>query len=264
MKVNQGDTIVVWFSCGAASATALCLTNEMYGGIAHVRAVNNPVKEEDSDNRRFMIDVEKHSGVKIECATNFAYPDNSAVTVWQTKKYMSGNKGAPCTGLLKKEARRTWEDLNFYKIEGSGKRLHYVFGFTGKEEHRHARRILEGVNIIPVLIDLKMSKQDCFDYITRAGIRLPRVYSERSRFGDGYPNANCIGCVKATSPTYWNHVRETRPDVFEQRAKQSRELGCKLVRYKGKRIFLDELPPDARGRPMNTMKTDCGILCERK
>jgi hypothetical protein len=261
--VNEGDTIVCWFSCGAASATALDLTNKQYGNIAIVRAVNNPVAEEDSDNLRFARDVENYTGVKIETAVNFSFPDNSAVSVWQKRRFMSGPKGAPCTGLLKKEARRTWEDLNWPEIEAAGKQLHHVFGFTDEEEHRHARRVDDGMNVLPILIERGMSKQDCFDYITAAGLILPRVYSEASRFGTGYPNANCIGCVKATNPTYWNHVRETRPEVFKERADQSRELGCRLARYKGKRIFLDELPPDAKGRSMKTMKIDCGIICER-
>ena len=168
------------------------------------------------------------------------------------------------TELLKKEARRTWEDLNHYEIIKNGGALYNVFGFTNEEEHRHARRIDEGMKVLPILIDAGMSKQDCFDFLKSEGLVLPRVYSMASRFGDGFPNANCIGCVKATSPTYWNHVRETFPHIFEERAKQSREIGAKLVRYKGKRIFLDELPPDAKGYSMKTMKIDCGILCEKE
>lgn len=89
-----------------------------------------------------------------------------------------------------------------------------------------------------------------------AGIELPKIYKL------GYPNANCIGCVKATSVTYWNHVRKMHPDVFEERAKMSRDIGCRLTRYKGKRIFLDELPEDAKGRPMKNLDFECGIFCE--
>ena len=79
----------------------------------------------------------------------------------------------------------------------------------------------------------------------------------------GYPNANCIGCVKATSPTYWNLVRRTFPDVFTDRAAQSRRLGARLARLDGQRIFLDELPPDAQGRPLKQMP-ECGLFCEEE
>lgn len=49
----HGDVIAVWFSCGAASAVAAKRTIERYGSIATIRVVNNPVEEEDADNRRF-------------------------------------------------------------------------------------------------------------------------------------------------------------------------------------------------------------------
>ena len=52
------------------------------------------------------------------------------------------------------------------------------------------------------------------------------------------------------------------PDQFRERAEQSRHLGVRLVRYKGKRIFLDELPEDAKGRGMKSY--ECGIFCDTK
>jgi len=88
------------------------------------------------------------------------------------------------------------------------------------------------------------------------GIEPPRVYRL------GYPNANCIGCVKASSPTYWNHVRKQHPEVFKQREETSKKLGAKLVILKGKRIPLHELPADAKGHNLKGMKFDCGIFCE--
>lgn len=243
--------VVAWFSCGAASAIAAKLASEQHPGL---RIVNNPVAEEHEDNQRFLRDVEEWIGIKIEVAKNFSYPDNSAESVWRKRKYMAGIKGAPCTEQLKKESRRTWEDLNTW--DG-----YHVFGFTVEEKVRHERRVADGMKILPILIDAQLTKQHCFEMLTKAGIKLPAVYSIGSRFGAGYPNANCIGCVKATSATYWNHVRETFPEVFDARAKMSRELGARLVRSDGKRIFLDELHPDARGREMKTMKVECGITC---
>jgi hypothetical protein len=111
---------------------------------------------------------------------------------------------------------------------------------------------------LPILIDNKITKQNCFDILLSAGIQLPRIYAL------GYPNANCIGCVKATSPTYWNHVREKHPAIFEQRAKQSRQIGAKLVRVDNQRIFLDELDPSHMGRPMKNYDFECGIFCEER
>jgi len=181
------ETIAVWFSCGAASAVAAKLTLERYGETHHVRIVNNPVREEDQDNLRFLRDVEKWLGRPIESATNPKYPDCSAITVWYDRRYMSGTKGAPCTTELKKRARLHWESGNHVDW--------HVLGFTADEATRHRRFILtERANVLPVLIDAGVTKEDCFKVLQEANIPLPRIY------GLGYPNANCIGCVKATSP----------------------------------------------------------------
>jgi hypothetical protein len=242
-------TIVVWFSCGAASAVASKRTIEKYGETHNILIVNNPVDEEDEDNRRFMNDVSKWLDKPIIQAVNSTANTTSAVDIWNKRKYMSGINGAPCTLVLKKGAR--------YEFEKSNKIDYHVLGFTAEEVGRHERFIKnERDNVLPVLIEDGITKQMCFDIITNAGITLPRVYSM------GYPNANCIGCVKATSPTYWNHVRRMHPDQFRERAEQSRHLGVRLVRYKGKRIFLDELPEDAKGRGMKSY--ECGIFCDTK
>ncbi len=246
---NDRQTIVVWFSNGAASAVAAQETLRRFGGKHDVRIVNHPVAEEDEDNLRFADDVSRWLGVKIERSINPKYPTASAVDVWNHRKAMVFPIGAPCTRHLKKEARYHYERTN---------KVHWqVLGFTADEKERHDRFVLtERSNVIPVLIDAGLSKQDCAYRLLSAGIALPRVYAE------GYPNANCLGCVKATSPTYWNLVRRTRPAVFQARAEQSRRLGVRLVRLKGKRIFLDELPPDAKGRALKFISVECGMLCE--
>lgn len=253
LTVQPNDSITVYFSCGAASAVALYKTIEKYGEIASITAVNNPIKEEDADNKRFLVDVEKWLGIKVQIVTHPDYPDASCETVWRKRQWMSGPEGAPCTQILKKQARQVWE-----KDHPS---TFIVLGFTAdkKEVARHERFVLtERNNVLPVLIEAGLTKKDCFDIVKQAGIRLPRVYYQ------GYPNANCIGCVKATSPTYWNHVREKHPDVFRERAILSREIGTRLVRVKRERVYLDELDPKAKGRKMKSMQIECGIFCEEK
>lgn len=242
----MSELVVVWFSCGAASAVAAKLTLEKY---PRVRVVNNPVLEEDDDNVRFLRDVQNWLGVDIETATNINYPNASCVDVWNDRRFMSGVRGAPCTMELKKEARRQWETVNQPDW--------HVLGFTVDEQDRFNRFVEnERKNTLPVLIEAGLTKQDCFNILNEAGIKLPYAYRA------GLPNANCIGCVKATSPTYWNHVRKVWPDVFEKRASQSLDIGAKLVRVKNQRIFLSDLDPDAVGRPMKSMQIDCGIFCE--
>lgn len=246
---NNNDLIAVWFSCGAASAVAAKMTIEKYKHRCKIRIVNNPVIEEDADNRRFLKDVEKWLNHPIEFAINPDYSSCSAVDVWEKRQYMAGINGAPCTTLLKKHARGLWEDKNNPDW--------HVLGFTAEEKSRYDRFVLsEKGNTLPILIEEEITKQDCFNILQKAGLSLPLVYYS------GYPNANCIGCVKATAPTYWNHVRKHHPDVFAQRAEQSRRIGARLVRVRGKRIFLDELSPNEKGKSMKSMKVECGPFCK--
>lgn len=241
--------IAVWFSCGAASAVSAKYTIDQYGKDNNVVILNCPIKEEDEDNRRFLKDVSEWIGRPIEFVLNPKYPTGSVVDVFDKRKYMSGVAGAPCTKELKKEARYIWTDANNPDF--------HVLGFTFDEVTRHKRFIVTEIpNVIPILIDNKITKGDCFRILQDAGIELPNIYKL------GYPNANCIGCVKAQSPTYWNHVRKVHPEVFQARAEQSRRIGCKLTKVKGERMYLDELPINATGRPMKDMNFECGVFCE--
>jgi len=245
----ENKHIAVWFSCGAASAVAAKLTLEKYGYNNKISIVNNPIKEEHEDNQRFLKDVEKWLQHPIEFATRTKYPDQSCIEVWEDRRFMSGPMGAPCTLELKKKARQEWEETN--------KPDYTVLGFTAEEQKRADRfKLTERDTLLTPLIDEGYDKQWCFNVLVDAGIELPAIYKL------GYPNANCIGCVKAGSATYWNLVRETFPDVFEERAKQSREIGAKLAYYKGQRVFLDELPSDAKGRSLKNYDFECGIFCE--
>jgi len=242
--------IVVWFSCGAASAVAAKLTVEKYGKNNTILIVNNPVKEEHPDNLRFKNDVSKWINKEIIEAKNSNYPNASITEIFEKRKYMSGVAGAPCTMLLKKEAR--------YQFEKQVDIDYHVLGFTTDEYKRHEKFVKgERPNTLPVLIDAQMSKKDCINYLKNANIQIPQMYNL------GFPNSNCVGCVKSASPRYWNLVRKQFPDVFKHRAEQSRRIGAKLVKYKGQRIFLDELPKNAKGGKLKG-SIECGIFCNEQ
>jgi hypothetical protein len=231
--------LVVWFSCGAASACALKL-------LAH----RNPVamycdtsRGEHSDNMRFMKEVEEWTGVPIQIISSSKY--KTIEEVFDARRYMSGVKGAPCTVEMKKVPR-----FKFQKPDDT-----HVFGMTTDERKRIAGFEADNheLKLLWPLVDAGMSKPDCLRMVEEAGIRLPMKYLQ------GYSNNNCHGCVKATSPHYWNLVRNTDPEVFASRCEQSRRLGAKLVRYKGVRIFLDELPPDSEEVVQEDLS--CGPQC---
>lgn len=243
----KNKTIAVWFSCGAASAIAAKKTIEKYGKDNNVIIVNNPVINEHKDNLRFLKDVESWLGQEIIFAKNKKYPNCDIVEVFDDRKYISGRYGAPCTMELKKEAR--------YQFEKEVDIDYHVLGFTVDEWKRQKRfNENERANAIPVLVTELITKDDCFRMLKKANIALPEIYEL------GFPNANCIGCVKSQSPTYWNLVREKFPEIFKQRAEQSRRIGTTLVKRKGKRIYLDELKPTDKGGKIKSW--ECGIFCD--
>ena len=220
-------TIAVWFSCGAASAVAAKLTLDDYGDACNVRILYNPVIEEHPDNLRFLKDCESWFDTKIEWVYHPKHPHCSAAQIWDKRKYMAGIGGAPCTGLLKIEAREIWQQTNHVD--------YHVLGYTVEEFKTRSQRF-KGP-ILHVLASLGLGKDDCFAFISRAGLVLPEMYRL------GFDNANCIGCVKANSAFYWCMVKKYFPEIYVQREQQSRAIGAKLIQYKGGRFYLDEVIP---------------------
>lgn len=244
------ERTIVWFSCGAASAVAARAAVTLKMPDVHVVYCDTS-KDEHEDNSRFMADVENWIGQKIEIVRSVKY--ESCDDVYEGESYMSGIKGARCTMELKRIPRLK------YQQDGDV----HVFGFTAEEPDRIED--FEANNTFMrcrwILHEMGITKQECFERLMDAGIALPAMYRL------GFKNNNCKGCVKATSPGYWNKTRELFPEVFQIRAQRSRELGVRLVRVKGRRIFLDELPFDAMGNWKDLIiqeNISCGPQCEEQ
>jgi hypothetical protein len=234
--------IVSWFSCGAASAVATKKALELFGPENFIIA-SCVVENEHPDNERFLSDCEKWYGKEIVRLRSEKYKD--CWEVWEKNRYLAGIAGAKCTTEMKKLVRQKFQKVTDIQI----------FGFTVEEEKR-ASRFMENnpeVDLRTPLIDLKLTKKDCFVEIQKAGIELPAMYRL------GYNNNNCIGCVKGGAG-YWNKIKKDFPEVFDRMAKLERSLGARLTKYKGKRVFLDELPTDA-GRGQKEPDMECGLWC---
>jgi phage terminase large subunit-like protein len=233
---------VVWFSCGAASAVAAKLAVENGDNVRVVYC--DTLAEEHPDNSAFLYRVEKWIDHEIEIIHSDKYGTIS--DVFEQTRYMSGVNGARCTVEMKKMPRFAYQrpdDL-------------HVFGLTADESKRIANFEANNpeLSLWWILRKYNLKKADCYTALRRAGIALPAMY------GLGFKNNNCIGCVKATSPKYWSNVRRHFPAVFDRRAKQSRELGVRLCRLHGMRIFLDELPQD-HGDLTPEEDIECGPIC---
>lgn len=237
--------VLVWFSCGAPSACAAKLAVQKHrGGAIEVQVINcDTLIEEHPDNARFLRDVERWIGVPVTQLRSDKYPDVDAVNVGT--RYMSGPDGARCTLELKKKPREAYqfpEDLHIWGYAADEAKRIREFEFNNPELRNEW-----------ILRDNGLTEADCREMIVKAGIELPAMYAL------GYEHNNCIGCLKATSPKYWNQIRKDFPAKFALRAIRSRELGVRLVRHKGVRIFLDELPTSAT----EVVKEDlsCGPAC---
>lgn len=216
---------IVWFSCGAASAVVAKLAIESFGKETLICYCDTS-QSEHPDNARFLTDVENWLGISVTRIRSDRFV--SIQDVFEKTRYMSGIAGARCTIEMKKLPRYQFQEDDDI----------HMFGFTADESKRIKTFEKNNPNLKTafLLLDANLTKPMCLQIIANAGIELPAMYRL------GYRNNNCIGCVKATSAAYWAKIRDDFPEIFEERARLSREIGCKLTRYKGERIFLDELP----------------------
>lgn len=233
---------LVWFSCGASSAIAAKLATERYRNVEVLYC--NTLATEHPDNKRFFDDIAAWCGVEIKLLSSDRYADID--DVFASTRYMAGPSGARCTVEMKKRPREQYQRDDDI----------HIFGYTADEVKRIERFEKQNPALFVewILRDHGITKADCLARLAAAGIDLPAMYRL------GFDHNNCLGCVKASSPHYWNAIRRHFPAVFETRARQSRVLGARLVRYHGQRIFLDELPTTAQDIVVESI--ECGPICQ--
>lgn len=240
--------VVCQFSCGAASAVATKLALAKYGATHEVLIVNAFLKQEHEDNRRFLTDCELWFGRSVTVLRDEKY-GASTIEVFRQRRYMKGQRGAPCSKYLKRQL------LDRIKQQGDIE----VFGFTVEEVDRFVdfkEHNPDKVAVAP-LIERGLSKADCKAMVERAGIVLPLMYRL------GYDNANCIGCVKG-GEGYFRAIREDFPVQFEELAAVQDEIGPGAYLFRnrktGERYSLRNIPPgDAR---RNEELVSCSFFCE--
>ena len=203
-------------------------------------------ESEHPDQERFLLKVQDWIDHPIEIIKSTDY--QSIDEVFERTRYMAGIYGARCTIEMKKIPRFRYQQADDI----------HLFGLTWDEEKRIERFTADHPDLYLdwILRDQQYKKEKCLQMVRLAGIDLPAMYKL------GYKNNNCIGCVKATSAKYWNKIRKDFPGVFAKRAAQSRELGVRLTRVRGERVFLDELPADyLLGEEMENIS--CGPDCSK-
>ncbi len=232
---------VVWLSAGISSFISGYLIRETVDEWIYI-----DVADQHPDSMRFVKDCEKILGTSVTILRSSKYED--VEDVCRKRGIINTPHGAACTGALKKAVRNEWE-RNFMKEHGH-MNLTYVWGFDMNEYKRaeHMKENFPEFSHEFPLIDRHLSKEDAHTLSNMLGLKRPVMYDL------GFPNNNCVGCVKAGMYT-WNLVRKHFPEVFEKRAKLERDLGHSCING----VFLDELDPDA-GRP-NEVTPECSIFC---
>jgi len=210
-----------------------------------MEAVYCRVQEESVDNLRFLNEFVDKTGIPVKVIGDESM-DYSIFEVFHKRKFIKGPTGAPCTMVLKKNVRKKYQRPTDIQI----------FGYTVDEMSR-ADRFIDSNNDVDtdfILIERGVTKPDCIQWLQDMDFAIPLMYRL------GYPNNNCIGCVKG-GMGYWNAIRKDFPDAFNKMANLERSLGHAICKDKNGPVFLDELEP-TRGNFKRDVPTDCGFTCE--
>lgn len=228
---------ICWFSTGVSSFIACYLAQDVD------EIIYTHVSNQHPDSIRFLEDCEKILGREITVLMSEQY--ESVDDVILKARYINGPFGAACTRILKRDVRRQWE------VEHPGRHT-YVWGYDVNEKKRAARVVMAMPDFdheFP-LIDHGPTKEECHGMADKLGLKRPAMYDL------GYPNNNCIGCVKGGAG-YWNKIRKDFPEVFKRRAEEERIIGHSCL----KGTFLDELPEDKGNMNLEVFE-DCTITCQ--
>ena len=231
---------VCWVSAGVSSFMAGWLAGDVD------KWIYIDIDDQHEDSIRFIKDIEKVIGKEVEILRSEQYR-----TVEECVLAFGGfrnpwNNFAPCTNWLKKRVRKAWEAAH------EDYDLTYVWGFDLKEKNRAERTVEanpQASHEFP-LIEKNLSKEEVHGLFERTfDFKRPLMYDM------GYPNNNCIGCVKGGAG-YWNRIRKDFPEVFKNRAELERKVGYSIL----KGTYLDELDPN-KGNMNTEIFPDCGIMC---
>jgi len=230
---------ISWFSAGVSSAISTKIALEKYSDL---KIIYIHVDDQHPDTMRFIKDCEVWFEKEIEVLqSDLKNVENTCLK----SGFVNSPYGAPCTKLLKKRVRAIYEQDN-------NTDYFYVWGMDCTEKNRIER--IEEANPMQEhyfpLLENYIDKSMAHGMLKKAGIKRPYMYDL------GYPNNNCIGCVKG-GMGYWNKIRIDFPEVFKKRCEMERKIGGKIF----KEFYLDELPED-RGRKQKIIVEDCGLFCE--
>ena len=238
------DRTVAWLSGGVSSFVATWLVRDQLTDIIFI-----DIDDQTRDTLRFAQEAADLLGKPLQILRSPFYRSKNDVI--RARRYINGPHGAPCTGALKREVRKMWENASLQRGESPT----YIWGFDAGEPHRIAHTVEHNDHarhLFP-LADRGITKAAAHAVCRDLGLSRADMYDL------GYPNANCVGCVKG-GMGYWNKIRVDFPDVFAEMAALEREIGATCLHDGDGKVWLDELDPQ-RGRCDRIVVPACGIAC---
>jgi len=233
---------VVWLSGGISSFMAAVLCPIPIDELIYI-----DIEDQTRDTLRFVNEAAAYLDKPLTILkAKFFRGKNDVI---RSRRYVNGTSGAPCTGALKRMPRKEWE------WEHKGCNLCYVWGYDLQEQHRVDRIVEDNQqarHLFP-LVDMGLNKAQVHGMFERIGIQKPDMYRM------GYPNQNCVGCVKG-GMGYWNKIRVDFPEDFAEMAALEREIGATCLKDEKGKVWLGELDPD-RGDMNIEIFPECGIAC---
>ena len=202
------DKIICWWSGGVTSAVACKIAIDLFGK-EKCRVIMIDTHNEHEDTYRFKNDCENWYGLQIEIITAIGGKWKSIQDVWITRKSLNTATGAICSTELKRVVREKWEKENEFQAQVFG------FEFESKEFNRAKSMTLNHSKTKPIypLLLKGLTKKDCLQIISDAGIEIPLVYQL------GYKNNNCFktGCVQG-GIGYWQKIQREDINKFNEMA----------------------------------------------
>jgi len=181
---------------------------------------------EPPDNYRFRAEVAAYIGLPIVRVAD----GRDIWELFRDEKFLGNQSRTPCSEHLKAIVGDKW-------MKDNGPAIYYV-GYTPDEWRRaqrlSARKAQAGVETRFPLMDLGISKEECFDRVRNCwGLKLPDMY-------EWAEHANCVPCVKA-GMAYWGMVYLMAPEGWRRAVKAEKEHGHQILK-KAYGTLEEELP----------------------
>lgn len=211
-------THIVNISGGMASAVCLFRVIERFGR-DDVLAVFADTRSEHADCYRFIDDVERVAGVKVERLSD----GRDCWDVWMGEAMLTtpGNGGCVASDRLKRQPLDEFRE----RLASPEDSTIYV-GFGPDEADRKERLVAAlapWAIACPLMWSPRLWRCDLAKDLRARGIEPPSMYAE------GYPHANCAGACILAGIKQWAGLLTDNPTLYARYEQKEAEFGAMLA-----------------------------------